>query len=121
MHKHWYVIAYDIAFPRRLRRVYNMLRANAYRLQNSTFLFQGSSKELQQLYRNLCKELNAKEDDLRIFPLAKQWNIQFWGQCPLDDSIHDHQWPRFKHLQTGQWQGRVIRLNWYFDHSLRSA
>ncbi|MDO5667637.1 MAG: CRISPR-associated endonuclease Cas2 [Alcaligenaceae bacterium] len=115
MLKYWYLIAYDIAHPRRLRRVHRQLSAQGYPLQNSVFLCQGNVAELRQLYQQLSSELQPAEDDLRIFPLASMWYLQFWGIHAMCDDLHDSQWPAYKNLLIGEWAGRVQPIKKHFE------
>lgn len=115
MNKFWYLVAYDISHTRRLRRVFNILKAHGYALQNSVFLCQGTTKEIQQLYQQLRQELQADEDDLRMFPIASDWHLQFWGTFPLSADLHDTSWPAYKNLAVGQWAGRIAKLKKHFD------
>lgn len=115
MFKYWYLVAYDISSPKRLRWVHKKLTANGYPLQNSIFLCQGKVSEIKLLYKQLCSKINPKEDDLRIFPLSSNWNLQFWGICPLRIEIHNNLWPHYKDLNSGQWLGRVVHERNHFD------
>ncbi len=107
MIERWYLIVYDISHPRRLRRVHQLLKSEGYPLQNSTFLWGGTQLALEQLKQNLTRELKPATDDLRIFPVAYQWLIQFWGQPALTEDLRDTRWPAYANLQPGQWLGKV--------------
>lgn len=115
MSKFWYLIAYDICHPRRLRRIHQLLISTSYPLQKSVFLYQGNKAELKKLYNALRYEMKPEEDDLRMVPVSSRWNLQFWGQSPLDKELHDSQWPKYKHLKVGEWQGRVAPQKIHFN------
>lgn len=115
MISYWYLIAYDIAHPRRLRRVHQKLTAQGYALQNSTFLCQGSVSQMRHFHRQLSSELHPAEDDLRIFPLATQWYLQFWGISPLSSDLRDSNWPAYQSLSINQWVGKVKPVKTHFD------
>ncbi|MDK4681155.1 CRISPR-associated endonuclease Cas2 [Kingella negevensis] len=80
-----WIIAYDIADKKRLTRAHRYLRNIAIPLQNSTFLFSGSLKALETHFAVLTANLNAKEDDVRAYPLyGKLYNL---GQRALPEGI----------------------------------
>ena len=66
-----YLIAYDIAHPRRLRRVARRLERSALRCQKSVFVFDGSEEELQKVLAELKPLLNLKEDIVQAWKLPK--------------------------------------------------
>ena len=115
----WYIIAYDIAHPSRLRRVHKRLSAEAYPLQNSVFLCQGNLKALQKLYQQLSSELRPSEDDLRFFPLAAQWYLQFWGIPALCEDLRDSHWPAYVNLSAEEWIGRLKPVKKSFEEPPR--
>ena len=67
--KSWYIIAYDIREPKRLRRLHYYLRKRAIALQNSVFLVKTSDQYLQQLSSALQSIASETEDDIRIYPV----------------------------------------------------
>lgn len=64
-----WIIAYDIANKKRLQKAHRYLVNIAVPLQNSTFLFSGSLKEFEQHFAALTAKLNAREDDVRAYPV----------------------------------------------------
>lgn len=64
-----WLIAYDIADTARLQRAYRILCNHALPLQNSVFLLVGSAEDYRQCLDELLPKLDAKQDDLRIYPL----------------------------------------------------
>lgn len=64
-----YLIAYDIASPRRWARVYRRLCACALRVQYSVFVGVFTPDRLAGLAADLRRELHRYEDDLRIYRL----------------------------------------------------
>lgn len=66
-----YLIAYDIADPRRLRRVARRLERSALRCQKSVFVFDGSEGELLVVLEELKPMLNLKEDIVQAWKLPK--------------------------------------------------
>jgi len=57
-----YLVAYDIANPRRLQRVARFLERNAVRCQKSVFLFHGDAVAIEQLLNQLAPLLQPTED-----------------------------------------------------------
>lgn len=83
------------------------LKVKAIRCKTRLFLWGGTQLALEQLKQNLTRELKPATDDLRIFPVAYQWLIQFWGQPALTEDLRDTRWPAYANLQPGQWLGKV--------------
>jgi len=69
MIKAWYLVAYDVREPRRLRRVAKQLEGYGQRLQYSLFRCRLHSRELERLQWELAKILEA-EDDLLVIGLC---------------------------------------------------
>ncbi|MBV9123670.1 MAG: CRISPR-associated endonuclease Cas2 [Planctomycetes bacterium] len=67
-----WLIAYDIAHPRRLRRVARLLEKRAVRCQYSVFLFQGERSAVVQLLDEIARLLRAREDVVQAWPVAGQ-------------------------------------------------
>ena len=64
-----YLIAYDIAEPRRLRRVARWLEKKACRCQKSVFLFRGQHEDVVQLLDELQPLIDANAD------VVQAWSI----------------------------------------------
>ena len=64
-----YLIAYDIADPRRLGRVHRFLRKEGLPVQYSVFTAQLTGKKLKRLMAGLEKIIHSSGDDVRIYPL----------------------------------------------------
>lgn len=67
--KSWYLIAYDIREPKRLKRLHYRLRKRAIPLQNSVFMAKLADKHLQILSNEIKKHINTLQDDVRIYPI----------------------------------------------------
>ena len=61
-----YLIAYDIADPRRLRRVARLLERRALRCQKSVFLFRGDAVEVERVLDELAPLLDPAQDAARV-------------------------------------------------------
>jgi len=66
-----FLIAYDIADPRRLRRVARRLERHALRCQKSVFVFDGTGEDLQAVLEELKPLLDLAEDIVQAWRLAK--------------------------------------------------
>ncbi|MDD5028536.1 MAG: CRISPR-associated endonuclease Cas2 [Rhodoferax sp.] len=63
-----WIIAYDIADPRRLRRVERALAAVGQRMHNSLFLCTLTAPELNQLQRRIAKLIQVPDDIVQYAP-----------------------------------------------------
>ncbi|UOO81232.1 CRISPR-associated endonuclease Cas2 [Uruburuella testudinis] len=66
-----WLIAYDVAKPARLQRVYRWLCGHALPLQNSVFLLVGEQADLERCIAGLLPFLDKRADDVRVYPLPK--------------------------------------------------
>jgi CRISPR-associated protein Cas2 len=71
-----YLIAYDIASPRRLGKVHRFLKKEGLAVQYSVFLVQLSPALLKNLLANIEKIIDAQSDDVRAYPVC--WLDRFW-------------------------------------------
>lgn len=68
MKRYDFIISYDIANIKRLRKIAKLLEKEAIRIQFSIFLLPNSTKdELQTLLDNILKIYNENEDDIRVY------------------------------------------------------
>ncbi len=68
MKKYNFIIAYDIANAKRLRKVAKALEKVALRIQNSIFLYSNASKQdIKEIVDVLQENINQDEDDVRIY------------------------------------------------------
>jgi CRISPR-associated protein Cas2 len=74
-----WLIGYDIASPRRLRRVARLLEKRAYRLQYSLFVGCWTAAELDALWVELAKLIHPRRDDVRAWPVAQDAEVELWG------------------------------------------
>ncbi len=78
--KQTYLICYDIKDPKRLSKVYNLLRGIAIHIQYSVFCYSFEYNELIELKNKLKSLINEKEDDIRIYPLPSKPKVLVFGQ-----------------------------------------
>jgi CRISPR-associated protein Cas2 len=76
-HTQRWLIAHDIADPKRLQKVWRFMQKEGVRLQYSVYLFSGSREQLDQVLDKLNKIVNNKEDDVRIYAITE--NTRIWG------------------------------------------
>ncbi len=67
----YYLIAYDIADPRRLQRVARTMERHALRCQKSVFLFRGDGAAVEALLDTLAPLLVPEEDVVQAWKLAQ--------------------------------------------------
>jgi CRISPR-associated protein Cas2 len=83
----WYLIAYDIADPKRLYRMHRRLRRDALAMQQSVFLVQRSQRGIGQLMDELEGLIHRREDDLRAYPIPDPGEIWLRGKGAMDGSL----------------------------------
>jgi CRISPR-associated protein Cas2 len=66
----YFLIAYDIADPRRLQRVARFMERRACRCQKSVFLFQGDWVTLERLLDEVVPLLSLKEDIVQAWKIS---------------------------------------------------
>lgn len=66
-----FLIAYDIAEPRRLRRVARLLEKHALRCQKSVFLYRGELNDVVALLEELTPMLDLQEDAVQSWLLSQ--------------------------------------------------
>jgi len=65
-----WLVAYDIADPRRLRRVHRICLGFGNALQESVFLCQLSTKELGRMQAAMARVMNPVHDTVRYQPIC---------------------------------------------------
>jgi len=66
-----YLVGYDIAEPRRLRRVGKEMKGWGYRIQFSVFLCDLNGIELVQMRQSLKELINERQDSVFILDLGE--------------------------------------------------
>ena len=74
-----WLIGYDIASPRRLRRVARLLEKHAYRLQYSLFVGCWTPAEFDALWARMAALIHPRRDDVRAWPVAENAELELWG------------------------------------------
>jgi CRISPR-associated protein Cas2 len=68
-----YLVSYDIADPDRLRRVHNVVKATAARVQDSVYEALLTDKERVLLEERLKRVMNQKEDQVMFVDLGSAY------------------------------------------------
>ncbi len=66
-----YFVSYDVANPKRLRRVAKTLENFGIRIQFSFFECEMESSQIEELKKSLLNILDLEEDSLLIYPLCQ--------------------------------------------------
>jgi CRISPR-associated protein Cas2 len=72
-----WLLAHDIADPKRLQKVWRLMRKEGLPLQYSVYLLHGDRQRVQRLLDQLALLIDNKADDLRVYPLGE--NTRLWG------------------------------------------
>jgi CRISPR-associated protein Cas2 len=75
----WYLLAYDISNPKRLGRVYRLLKKEGLNVQGSVFFVQGSEEEIEGLLSRLEVLIVPRKDDIRAYPITKPGDVWSCG------------------------------------------
>jgi CRISPR-associated protein Cas2 len=82
-HRRAWLIGYDIASPRRLRRVARVLEREAIRLQYSLFLGAWTSVGFERMWTKVTGLINPRADDVRAWPVPdRPWVSAMGMQWP---------------------------------------
>jgi CRISPR-associated protein Cas2 len=97
-----HIVTYDIADPKRLRRIHRFMKKVALPLQYSVFLLEADTKRIEALLKQLRMMIKANEDDIRIYPLPHQPDWCSLGKPLWQDGVQlvGFKLPLEFHLQT---------------------
>ena len=79
----WYLVAYDIADPKRLQRVFRLMKKNGVAAQRSVFFVNGTESRINGLLNGLAAIMKPNEDDLRAYPVEHPKKVWSFGPNPL--------------------------------------
>jgi CRISPR-associated protein Cas2 len=82
-----YLIAYDIADPRRLARVHRCLKREAVPVQYSVFLTRTTPSQLQRIKDAVATEIDEREDDVRFYLVPDRTEVTVFGRKPLPEGV----------------------------------
>ena len=78
-----FLLAYDIADPKRLAQVHRTVRAAGLPVQYSVFLIPGTPKDIDALLARLDHIIQPSRDDIRVYPLPKRLEVTRYGKQHL--------------------------------------
>jgi len=84
--RNW-LVAYDIADPRRLVRVHRYLKAHAIPVQYSIFVLQGNQMTLNRVLGGIAERIAPDEDDVRAYHLPNRCEVAMLGTQQLPDGV----------------------------------
>ncbi len=84
MTQRFWIIAYDIAHPRRLRRVAALMERFGVRVQKSVFECWLDDAAFNDLTRRITPLLHPREDSVRYYPLCAQCRAAAATHCEGD-------------------------------------
>ncbi|MGH8563120.1 MAG: CRISPR-associated endonuclease Cas2 [Gammaproteobacteria bacterium] len=83
----WYLLAYDIADPRRLQRVHRCLSGTGIRVQYSVFVVFADLPGLAAILDDVEGPMHKREDDLRAYPITHPGELWFQGRQVLSGPL----------------------------------
>lgn len=82
-----FLLAYDIANPKRLIKVHRTVKGYGMPLQYSVFLVVATANTLEELLSELDNIIDSKDDDIRVYPLPRQFDTEQFGRQWLPTGI----------------------------------
>jgi len=82
-----YLVCYDIADPRRLRRVHRCMLDWASPVQYSVFIGKFDRREREAMTAELEELINPARDDVRIYSLPSKTRVLGYGRSWFPDGI----------------------------------
>ena len=84
--RNW-LIAYDIADPRRLVRVHRYLKRHAIPVQYSVFVLRGNQIMLERVLRGIAELIAPGADDVRAYHLPDLCEVAMLGRQSLPEGV----------------------------------
>ncbi|NEX22432.1 CRISPR-associated endonuclease Cas2 [Thiorhodococcus mannitoliphagus] len=75
-----FLLAYDIADPKRLQQVHRTVRSAGIPIQYSVFLVPGPPRVIDALLSRLDDIIHPTHDDIRVYPLPKRLEVTRYGR-----------------------------------------
>ncbi len=75
----WHLVCYDIAEPKRLRRVHRLLCDWGIPVNYSVFLVDAPPREIDRLADAIQRRMDHRHDDVRIYALPKRPQMAVLG------------------------------------------
>ena len=87
MRRYDFIIAYDIADVKRLRKIARVIEKHAMRIQYSVYIFYDATyQELTALLNSVTKIYNEKYDDIRVYKV-KNRGLHFRAAVDLNNPL----------------------------------
>lgn len=74
----YYLVAYDIADPGRLRQVATVMERYGVRVQKSVFSFYGSPSRLNEMKVSVHQCIDVHEDKVQVWPVTETLVTRRW-------------------------------------------
>jgi CRISPR-associated protein Cas2 len=84
--RNW-LVAYDIADPRRLTKVHRYLKSHAIPVQYSVFVFQGNQTALERVLSGIAERIASDADDVRAYHLPQRCQVAMLGRQHLPEGV----------------------------------
>lgn len=81
-----YLLSYDIADVKRLRRVHKLLKKWGFPVQYSVFTLDLDARSVETLMARLSRITDPDEDDVRLYRMPKQAGI-WMGPPPIGEGV----------------------------------
>ena len=82
-----WLIAYDIASPKRLGRVHRYVKSVAAPAQYSLYVATETTRGIETIRDELATRIDPREDDVRIYCLPKRTRIIHYGRRSLPEGL----------------------------------
>lgn len=84
-----WLIAYDIADPRRLRRVHAAVSRESWRLQYSLYWTPLDGRALRGMAAEIERLIDPRADDVRFYAFPDHAFCRLWGPKPWTEGVID--------------------------------
>ncbi|MCB1717182.1 MAG: CRISPR-associated endonuclease Cas2 [Candidatus Competibacteraceae bacterium] len=106
--KDWYLIAYDIRAPNRLRQVHYYLRKRALAMQQSVFFIEATPTELAEVLDTIAGFIKKNSDDVRAYPVPHPSQVWLSGRAAVQGPLLRLEGPEQEESEGfWQWLGRL--------------
>ncbi len=73
MRRYDFIIAYDIADVKRLKKIAKLIEKDALRIQYSIYFYHDSTQEeVTKLVEKVCRIYDEKRDDIRVYKIKNR-------------------------------------------------
>lgn len=77
---HVWLLAYDIASPKRWQRIHRIARSRFHRVNYSVFIGQAPDREIENIAAELALLIDDRADDVRFYALPRQARTWIGGR-----------------------------------------